>query len=541
MLKKFQVSDLGLKMDGLNEEQKSFMSNVAGVVCDVMNKALEGSLSPKEIEERFESINKSLPEAEAFKQLKKDNEDLVLQVKNLGETIEKLQKKGLTMDTISKFDEKLGEMLDSEKFQDFASGHRSKSGSFDGFSLKDVSMAGNYTGTLLITEQQGRVVSQVANKRIHMRDVLTTLQGDPEFPNLAFAQIYDLDRNARYVSENGSLPESSFKVREVSASVKRLGTHINMSKRMLKSRAYVRSFILNMLPEAILMAEDWNILFGDGSGENLLGIVNHTGVSSVESVIGTAIVTGAAGSVKSLASYNSGADTIVEFNKAQDLILDGMKITFANATSSTVNNTFDVIKMNDRQILIKGLAYVAEATPGGITFTVKHGAFQSIEEPNSGDVIRTAFAVMSYAQYAANAIMLNPITVNAIASEKDTMGRDLNLITIEGGVKKIAGYPIVENISVPAGQYVIGDFHLGANLVDYTALTLEWAEDVDSKLKNQVTLIAQEEVIFPVYNPWAFAYGSLSALATAVTVVTSTDTGTDAGSGTGSGSGTGQS
>ena len=29
--------------------------------------------------------------------------------------------------------------------------------------------------------------------------------------------------------------------------------------------------------------------------------------------------------------------------------------------------------------------------------------------------------------------------------------------------------------------------------------------------------IAQEEIIFPVYNPWAFAYGDLSALKTAVT------------------------
>jgi hypothetical protein len=29
--------------------------------------------------------------------------------------------------------------------------------------------------------------------------------------------------------------------------------------------------------------------------------------------------------------------------------------------------------------------------------------------------------------------------------------------------------------------------------------------------------MAQEEVIFPIYMPWAFAYGDLAALKTAIT------------------------
>ena len=85
-------------------------------------------------------------------------------------------------------------------------------------------------------------------------------------------------------------------------------------------------------------------------------------------------------------------------------------------------------------------------------------------------------------------------------------------------MKYIAGYPIMEYDGIPAGMYLIGDFRaLAAAIVDYTNLTLEWAEDVETKLTNQVVLIAQEEIIFPVYNPWAFAYGSLAALIAAVT------------------------
>ena len=81
-----------------------------------------------------------------------------------------------------------------------------------------------------------------------------------------------------------------------------------------------------MLPEAVYMAEDWNILFGDGNGENLLGIVNQKGVDSIEKIINESIVTGQAGSVKSVSGYNSNKDTIIGFTNPQDLILDGMNI-----------------------------------------------------------------------------------------------------------------------------------------------------------------------------------------------------------------------
>ena len=124
---------------------------------------------------------------------------------------------------------------------------------------------------------------------------------------------------------------------------------------------------------------------------------------------------------------------------------------------------------------------------------------------------------MNYAQYSPTAIVMNPITVNAIMSEKDTTGRNLGLVTGTSGVKYINGVPVIELTSIPAGKYLVGDFRNAANLIDYTSLSLEWAEDVNTKLKNYVALIAQEEVIFPVYMPWAFAYGSLASVKTAIT------------------------
>jgi len=522
---KVTKSDFGYSIEKMSGEQKVFMENILGTMCDVVNKANEGMLTQEDMKAQFESINEQLKgyDANKFAQVIKDNEELREMLKKSMDVIAKAQEKGgaAAVKGINRFAEKVGEMFDSEKFKEFLDGHSRKSGVFEGFSLKDiVSMTDNYTGDVLISQQQPRVVSPYTGKKLHMRDVLTSLAGDPQFPQLAYTEITALDRNAAAVSENGMLPESSFSLKENTVGTKRIGTHLHISKRMLKSRAFVQSYIVAMLPEAVYNAEDWNILFGDGNGENFEGIANKQGVKPIETLIGTAVATGIAGSVKAVTAYNSTKGVVVEFTDAHPEILDGMKIQFSGATKVTgLNSVNDVIKMNDRMLLFPEMTFPeAETTVSAMTWTVKHGAYQSIEAPNSLDVIKTAFAVMTYANYAPTAIVLNPITVNAIESEKDTLGRNLGLVENVNGVKTIGGRPIVEYTGIPAGKYLLGDFGpLAAALVDYTNLTLEFAEDVYTKLTNQVAIIAQEEVIFPIYNPWAFAYGDLAALKTAIT------------------------
>lgn len=519
-----------IKTANLPDEQRTFINAMVGAFTDAINKSNEGMLSDKDLTAKLTEFGNELKKAKMpeLEELRKENDGLVKQLKAMGEKVDKLTKKGISLDTINKFDEKLNEMFDSEKFKDFAAGNVRKSGTFEGFSLKDVvSMTNNYEGSLLVTQQQSRVVTPIASKPLHMRDILKVINGDPAFPNLAYTQVDWMDRNARYVSENGRLPESSIKAKEVQTGTKRLGTHIRVSKRMLKSRAYIRSFILAMLPEAVYMAEDWNILFGDGNGENLTGIANHKGVMAVETVINEAIVEGKAGSISSVTPYNEKADTLIEFTNPQPYILDGMMITLTGAATTTLNATFPVVKVNDRQVLLVGVALAeaeADATVAKMTFKVNNAAFKNIEAPNTQDVVKTAFAVMTFGQYFPNFIVLNPITTNAIESEKDALGRPLELIKVVNGVKYIANRPIVEYPGIPAGKYLIGDLNLGAHLVDYTSLTLEWAEDVETKLANEVVLIAQEEVIFPVYMPWSFSYGDLAKLKSAITKPVSTTT-----------------
>ena len=53
MLKKFTVSDFNLKTDGLPAEQKTFMENIVGMMCEVVNKSLEGVVTPDDVTKQF--------------------------------------------------------------------------------------------------------------------------------------------------------------------------------------------------------------------------------------------------------------------------------------------------------------------------------------------------------------------------------------------------------------------------------------------------------------------------------------------------------
>lgn len=504
---------LGIKTAGMPEEQKNFVLNLSGAFTEAINKSIEGTIDTKGLNDALKPLSE---QKVALETLSKENQELVVQVKNLSEALEKMKKKGVSLDFVSKFNEKFDEMYDSPKFQNFINNLEKSSGSFQ---FKDISMTNNYTGTHLITQQLDRVVSQATDKRLHVRDFATTMPGDPETPMLSFQQIYDVDRNARYVSENGTLPESSLKIKEVTAQVSRVGHHFRLSKRALKSRVYLRGYVLNCLMSGVRDAEDFQILFGDGSGDNLKGITQYEGVRPVEEIIQDNIFTVAATGVTAVEKRENGV--ILELKEPNDLLIEGLKVVVTGAeTNTNLNGTFDVIKANDRQIFLEGVnvtndgALATDAAKLALTF--RNGAYKSIETPNSIDALETAISVMTYAQFYPTVIVLNPVTLNSIRCEKATDGNRLEIVKDINGNPVIGGLRVVPYTGIPVGKYFLGDMQTGANIVDYTPLTAEWADDVETKLKNQVVLIAQAEMIVPVFCPWAFAYGSINALKTAI-------------------------
>lgn len=521
MPKKLTIEDLGLKFDNVSEAQGGALRQFAERVVNLINKGNEGLISTEELTTKLDEAMKPFSnfKNEEVQDLIKENQRMSDVVKALGEELEKMKQKGISTDFVSKFDESFNEMYDSEKFQRFMNDHGPAA---KGFVIKDVSLTSNYTGSsrAMLTQQSGIIVTQATDKKDHIRNHVTMLESDDEKTSITYQEVYDVDRNARYVAENGMLPESSFKVREKSAEVKRVGSYFKLSKRMLKNRKFVRAFVLLKLAQAVRNAEDFGIIYGDGNGDNLKGITTYDGVQKVESVLSSSIVSIPAGGVESISEVSNGV--LLNLKNPHDLLMDGLKLVVSGATKNAgLNGTFNVIKLNDKQLLLEGVTLTSKTDAdiavdvAALALAAKNGLYQSIESPNSMDALKCAIAVMTYAEFDPTIICLNPLTITSIACEKATDGNAL-ATSSEINSGKIGSAAIVPCKDVPVGEYFLGDFESGCALIEYTPMMLEWCDDVETKLKNQVVLYAQEEMIFPVMKPHAFAKGKISSLITAL-------------------------
>jgi len=522
---KVTVKDISASFENLSGEERKFMEKNASIVCNIVNKAIDSLLTPEQVEEKFNAFAEkikaaNLKESEA---LKKQNDELCKTVKNLSAEIEKAKNRGTSIVKFSKFFDRFDEMMDSQKFKNFVDGVEKTSGWFDGFNVKEIgaisSVENNYDADIMLARQSNVMVSPFVEPTTSIRDVIRTIAGDPAHPNFTYLRVKNFDRNARFVTENGRLSQSNLEFDEVQTSIRRVGSYFDISKNLLLARVQIRAFLIAHIPGIITQAENSAVLFGDGSKNLLQGITNIPGVDSIEKQITESIVSGAAGEVVKVESYADGKSCLVEFKTPISKALSTMMITFTGAAVNTdLNTPHALTKINDRQAIIQGASFKGEETGlSTMSFVVNHCSFKSIDAPNSQDVINAITACLSFAQYRPNAIALNPITIFLMETEKDTMGRPLDLVRIVGGRKYIGTLPVIECPDMPVGMYLAGDFQNGANLYDYTNLELQWVEDAETVLYNMVRLVFQEQLGLVVYMPWAFAYGSLEELKKAIT------------------------
>lgn len=520
---KVKKEDVLGSLGNISSEERTFMEKNASMVCDLVNKAMEGLVSTDDVEQRIKSLNTKLDEAVTENtELKKFNTELGETVKKLAEEMDKAKKIGVSPLAVNKFAEKFEAMMDSAKMKNFVDGVEKTSGWFEGFSKKDIegvtSVENNYEGNVLLSRQSDVIANPFMSPKTSIRDIIRTIPGDPAHPSFTYLRVKDFDRNARFETENGRLAQSNLALEEVTTSIRRVGSYYDLSKNLLLARVQLRAFLVATIPGIITQAENAAIVFGDGAKNHLLGITNIEGVDSIENQILETIVGGEAGDVLKVESYAEGKSCLVEFKNPIPKALSSMMITFTGAAVNTdLEQPHPIVKLNDRQVIVVDAEYKGEETGlSSMTFKINHSSFKKVDDPNSRDVVSAILACLSFAQYTPNAIMLNPLTVFHIETEKDTMGRSLDIVQTVGGRKTICGLPIVECSDMPVDAYLAGDFQNGANLYDYTNLELQWVEDAETALYNMVRLVFQEQLALVVYMPWAFAYGDLKKLKAAI-------------------------
>lgn len=116
-------------------------------------------------------------------------------------------------------------------------------------------------------------------------------------------------------------------------------------------------------------------------------------------------------------------------------------------------------------------------------------------------------------EYQATAILIHPTDATLIKLTKDDNGNYIHpWIFMPNGQIVLDGVPVVVSTAITAGQFLVGDFKLGAQVFDRKQATLEMSyENEDNFIKGMVTVRIAERLTLATYRAKCFIYGSFAA------------------------------
>ncbi|QQV90619.1 major capsid protein [Polaribacter phage Danklef_4] len=371
----------------------------------------------------------------------------------------------------------------------------------------------SHTGNVLISEVSDIVRDDAPTRVSHVRDLLNVSMTNQA--QVVAGQVYDftdaLTLGAVMLSENGQAPESVFKSKENTWGLKRIANSMRLSKREIAVNGldWVMDKVLAKLPDATLYVEDVQLLFGDGLGENVLGL------SKGAQAFDLSPNTYAATAIASVATYNGGAQALITFAAAHGL-KNGDDLTLASATATGYNKTHTAVEVINTKQAIIDFAYVAEADTSAWTGSSKSPFSNEIDNAQEYDVLAVADANLEAGEYTCTGHVIHPSTATKLGLLKDSQGNYLNLSKdANGRVTGVNGKPLAVTTAMPYGKFLSGDFSRnGVELREFTPLNIQFAEDVASVQKNEIVIVIQEEIIFPIYNPYWFTFGKFSTAKT---------------------------
>lgn len=131
-------------------------------------------------------------------------------------------------------------------------------------------------------------------------------------------------------------------------------------------------------------------------------------------------------------------------------------------------------------------------------------------------IAKSIIAVNGNGEYNANAVMLHPEDYSTFLElTKDSDKRYILPNVFTGQQISVSNMPVYTSTAINKGDFLVGDFELGAQLFEREGATVKISfDDRDNPITNQVTFIFEKRVVLAVYRPDAFIKGTIaSALA----------------------------
>lgn len=169
--------------------------------------------------------------------------------------------------TVKSFKQGLIEGISKGALEGMISG-KSRSASFE-IKAGDMTVANNFTGEV-IPAQYVAGIKYDPTRAVHVRQLLP--QGSTQSEVVRFVRETAYDNGAAPVAQGALYSESDFDLTAEDANVRKIGTYFRISEEMLADTAQLTSYLAARAPEKLLTVEDTQLLYGNGSGQNLEGV-----------------------------------------------------------------------------------------------------------------------------------------------------------------------------------------------------------------------------------------------------------------------------
>jgi HK97 family phage major capsid protein len=236
-----------------------------------------------------------------------------------------------------------------------------------------------------------------------------------------------VSQGAAETAEGALAPEASIAFTEDSAPVRKIPVILPVTEEILDDEALVRGHVNNRLPQFISMREDSQLLNGDGTGQNLLGVLKLSGIDASTSYsIGTPVLT-------------KGQDILDSVFHASMRVAESFLQPDAAVTGLAVWETIRLAKDKNNQYLIAPATEGAAPRIWGLRVVTN----QNMPAESAGN---TPIVVGAFAQ-ASQVWRRRAITLQVSDSHNDNFGRGILVVKATSRLAathyRPAGYAVV--------------------------------------------------------------------------------------------------
>lgn len=157
-------------------------------------------------------------------------------------------------------------------------------------------------------------------------------------------------------------------------------------------------------------------------------------------------------------------------------------------------------------------ALVGNGTGQNLSGLFKTGNYTATAHSNKDvyTTIRKSMAQLELADYAATAIILNPMDCADIDVLAATDGHFLSANPRQQNAKTLWGLPVVETNAMPQGKFLMGAFDMASQWTERRGVVVEMTDaHADTFTKDMVTIKATARAALEIYRPQSLVGGDL--------------------------------